>query len=194
MFCPKCGNELPDTAAFCNACGATVEKKAPAAESATKPDASAPVVKSGFSVNPIVIGAIAAVVVLVVVLVVAVGSCSSSNGKGSTLSTTSSSTTTSSASYSSNASSSASQKESTDFAEKLVGTWRDADYGDTMELNANGLCIINQKGHGSTAWQWETEGNGIRISDGSKSYVLNYGYVNGKETLYNNSKGLKFQR
>ena len=79
MFCPKCGNELPEGAAFCNACGAGVEKKASDAKPAAMP-AEAIEKKPGAGPNPKIIAAIAAVVVFVVVLVVAVGSCSSSGG------------------------------------------------------------------------------------------------------------------
>ena len=37
MFCPKCGKELSDTAAFCSGCGAAVKREAPAAGQEPKP-------------------------------------------------------------------------------------------------------------------------------------------------------------
>ena len=190
MFCPKCGNELPDTAAFCNACGATIEKKDPVASTAAKPVTGDVAKKAGLSINPLVIGIVAAVVVLVIVFAAVAGSCSSKNDGGSA-----SSTTTPSASAASGAkTSSAASTTTADSSDKYVGTWRDYDYGDTMEINSNGLCTINQKGVGTTYWKWEATSDGIRIDDNSHAYTLTYGYVNGKETLYNNSKGLKFQR
>ena len=80
MFCPKCGNELPDTAAFCNACGATIEKKVPAAADAANSAASVGVGAGaknlGASLNPKLIGVVAAIVVIVIVLVVGVRGCS----------------------------------------------------------------------------------------------------------------------
>ncbi len=78
MFCPKCGNELPEAAAFCNACGASIEK-APEVKPAAMSTAYASK-RSG--PNPKLIAAIVALAVVVIVLVVAVGSCSS-NGSGS---------------------------------------------------------------------------------------------------------------
>ena len=196
MFCPKCGNELPDTAAFCNACGATIEKKAPVAGPAA-PAASSVVKKSGASLNPKLIGVIAAVILLVIVFAVAVGSCSSKDDNGgSSMSTTNVSATSSTTDTGSGTSGSGAAGGGTSIHQwdKFAGTWRDPDYGDTMELKANGSCVITQKGHGTTNWTWVETSDGIRIENGSNSYVLSYGYANGRETLYNNSKGLKFQR
>lgn len=188
MFCPKCGNELPETAAFCNACGATIEKRPSATADAKSTAASinAGAKKPGAGLNPKLIGAIAVVVVIVVAFVVGIGSCSSNTGGNASTTSMSQSSVTSGG----NTGGSSKTSSSVDYA----GTWKDYDYGDTMELNSNGLCIINQKGKGTTYWQWEETSDGICIKSDSKTYTLSYGYVDGKETLYNNSKGLKFQR
>ncbi len=194
MFCPKCGNELPDTAAFCNACGATIEKKAPSDEPTAKSTANLTVKKTGLGVNPIVIGGIAVVVVLIVVFVVAIRSCSSSSDGGEVAASSPSASATSSATTGSSSSGSTTGATSINATSKFTGTWRDPDYGDTMEIGANGNCVINQKGVGTTYWTWEEVSDGIRIKNSANTYVLSYGYANGRETLYNNSKGLKFQR
>ena len=202
MFCPKCGNELPDTAAFCNACGATIEKKAPAATDAASAAAGVGAgagAKSlgagvGAGLNPKLIGVVAAIVVIVIALVVGVGSCSSNNGNQAGTTSASQNTATSTTNGTSANGGNAGTSQTTSPSVNYAGTWKDYDYGDTMELNSNGFCIINQKGVGTTYWQWEETSSGIRIQSDSKAYSLTYGFVDGRETLYNNSKGLKFQR
>ena len=97
MFCPKCGNELPETAAFCNACGATIEKRPSATADAKSTAASinAGAKKPGAGLNPKLIGAIAVVVVIVVAFVVGIGSCSSNTGGNASTTSMSQSSVTS---------------------------------------------------------------------------------------------------
>ena len=65
MFCPKCGNELPEEAKFCAACGKQIIKEN-AAESRLQNNSSNEVAWK----KPIIIGVIAIVAILAIVLII----------------------------------------------------------------------------------------------------------------------------
>ena len=92
MFCPKCGNQLPDGAKFCGACGTTLNaapaQPAPGASGAipqAQPAPGAPygqapqAPNSGSQKNILIIGGIAIVVILIA-LVVGLVNCAGCGG------------------------------------------------------------------------------------------------------------------
>ena len=75
MFCPKCGQELPDGSKFCAACGAQLTPNAgnqaqPAGSAASPSTSYAPVAGAKKSHTPLIIGGIAVVAVAAVMGVV----------------------------------------------------------------------------------------------------------------------------
>ena len=215
MFCSKCGNALPDDAMFCGNCGHSFDEvpnePAKANGASITGGRKAPAAKhtlAGIRVDTralIIIGIVVVLVGFPMLLIACSGSGNTSNDSGANVSPYSS--------YSSSAVSSDYVDDDGDAADstptninelnemlnqqassQFVGTWRDPQYGDTMTLESDGSCTISQSGVGVTNWTWSESSSGIRIENSANSYTLSYGFVDGHEALYNNSKGLLFQR
>ena len=77
---------------------------------------------------------------------------------------------------------------------KFAGKWVDPEYGDTLSLSSDGTAVTTQTGKGRISWTWTETSNGVRITNASHTYNLTYGIMNGKSVLYNNDKGLLFEK
>ena len=74
------------------------------------------------------------------------------------------------------------------------GQWRDPDYGDTLTFNSDGTLTIKQVGEGTTTWWWNETSNGIHIENAANGYDLTLAKQNGTYILYNDSKGVLFEK
>ena len=77
---------------------------------------------------------------------------------------------------------------------KFAGKWVDPEYGDTLSLSSDGTAVTTQTGKGRISWTWTETSSGVRITNASHTYNLTYGIMNGKSVLYNNDKGLLFEK
>lgn len=83
----------------------------------------------------------------------------------------------------------------TDQGQQLYqGQWRDPDYGDTLTFNSDGTLTIKQSGEGTTTWWWSETSNGIHIENAANSYDLTLAGNAKTYFLYNDDKGLYFEK
>ena len=75
-----------------------------------------------------------------------------------------------------------------------TGTWRDPEYGDTLTFSSDGTATINQVGEGTTTWWWSETSSGILLENAANSYELMLIQQGGTYALYNEAKGLLFEK